>query len=982
MQVGQSIPTRGANTREFQPTNQAGRILFGNEPIPSIQRTTRDVYRDTGSKTQAAGAATITALGDLLGLKVGANITAKAAPKVSQGIRAVRTYDLAQPQTGFASLPRRTPPKTSPTPVNVPLGSAGQETIPPSRQLPPPQKSTIPFTPTPDRGAGITKPFLSTSGYLSRFGQEGKQLDKLVNTHYGVSRDYATNWYRRIPTVTKLHGADKKDFGLVVQGLARPRSAKVAQAVNEWRRVSPRIRQDFIRASGEDIGDITNFYPRMVKSEFLKPNSVGYNAAVKHLIDSGQVNTPGEAVAALDFVRKATVRGDVLGSFKFSRQFDLPPEMYDISTDALSRYLQGAADSVAGAKVFGMDKTGRMPVADDLIARIAARGGDAQQVKTTFEQAMGQVRYGERAAKVSNVVRGVNVATKLGLGAITNSAQVVNGIIKNGYIDSLKGLGFLATKAGRQYARDTGAFTFKLINDLREASGIVTKGAKIGAPFFNSVEKFNRYFSATGGKFHAERLARRVNKSSERVAQAALRDLREMGVTGPIGKRLTDKQLLQAGRGVSDITQFVVAPQTLPGWASTPWGKLIAQYQTFSYKQTGFVNNQILKPLTKGDAMPLLRLLSVLPVGYGIYQLKDLIRLKDDNNDTATDKIIKTWRSVGGLGTPMDIGLNIKDAFKYSGSPSEFALSATTRNLGPTVGSGLDILKAGYSATQGKYQPAAKLGIRQLPVIGPTIANKAFGSPTAGTLREFNPDTATPEQKTAQAKVEVEALKKNSGYSLQKLSNGKYAYTLDGEVKQTSDLNKARQTIAKDAFDKSGANIKIVGDTVLRRTAGGTITSTPKIEYDYSLGTARLAQQKRAGDVEGYLKTAQAQLQNLDRQLQDPAIDELDAIALQNRADTLMDNIAKFSSYGGFTKPKTARSGKTARTAKAPKPKAPKKLSVPKLATIKSSSIKAPKISGIKVRKPSFKKTAVRKQKVGKLPKTRKLSVSKLPKIG
>jgi len=197
------------------------------------------------------------------------------------------------------------------------------------------------------------------------------------------------------------------------------------------------------------------------------------------------------------------------------------------------------------------------------------------------------------------------------------------------------------------------------------------------------------------------------------------------------------------------------------------------------------------------------------------------------------------------------------------------------------------------------------------------------------------------------------------GYSLQQTSDGRYAYTLDnGEITTTDKLKTARQAIAKDAFGKSNQNIKVIGDTVLRKSSSGSISITPKIKYDHSLNDATLTQQKKAGDMSAWMKTANKQMDNIVKQLQDPSVDQLDKIALQNQAQTLADNMAKYQGYGGFTKGGSGGGSGG-------------KKSIPALA---KTAMKTPSTKSFKVKKITPKKVAT-----FKAPTTKKLSVSKIP---
>jgi hypothetical protein len=160
-----------------------------------------------------------------------------------------------------------------------------------------------------------------------------------------------------------------------------------------------------------------------------------------------------------------------------------------------------------------------------------------------------------------------------------------------------------------------------------------------------------------------------------------------------------------------------------------------------------------------------------------------------------------------------------------------------------------------------------------------------------------------------------------------------------------SNLNKsAQQTIDKANFEKSGKAMQVIGDTVWRRNTDGTGTPTPKIKYDYQLGTATMVKQKTSGDLKGWLTTAQVKIDSINKQLQDPTIDPLEAIQLQNDAQTISDNAAKYLGYGGFTKGKSG-SKKTASITALKNFKTPTFTKLAKTVSTGKIALKAPRIS-------------------------------------
>jgi hypothetical protein len=175
-------------------------------------------------------------------------------------------------------------------------------------------------------------------------------------------------------------------------------------------------------------------------------------------------------------------------------------------------------------------------------------------------------------------------------------------------------------------------------------------------------------------------------------------------------------------------------------------------------------------------------------------------------------------------------------------------------------------------------------------------------------LQQYDQLMKTPEYKNASDEVKSTVLGNIASQVRTDAKNSMGSGTTSNNPVDITKITKSAQlTLAKDSFDKSGKNYQVVGDTVLRRSVDGTITATPKVKYDYQVGTATMVKQKAANDFQGWLKTAQGQIDSINTQLQDPSIDPLEAIQLQNDAQTISDNAAKYLGYGGFTKGKSAK---------------------------------------------------------------------------
>ena len=204
-----------------------------------------------------------------------------------------------------------------------------------------------------------------------------------------------------------------------------------------------------------------------------------------------------------------------------------------------------------------------------------------------------------------------------------------------------------------------------------------------------------------------------------------LRD--KLGVTGPIGSKLTGAQRIQAGRKIVERTQFKVDPQDLPGWADHPAGKIVAQFRTFSYNQSKFFSNEILKPAAKGNIAPLTRFMAAFPIGYGLMEARQLLDNRPEGQDkTGMEQFrdyLEAFGKTGGAGLALDIprGL-IPLTGKYT--PPERIVSMATGTLGgPSVGMASEAIGSVANAIQGKTDQLQRFGMRQVPVIGNRIQN-------------------------------------------------------------------------------------------------------------------------------------------------------------------------------------------------------------------------------------------------------------------
>lgn len=206
------------------------------------------------------------------------------------------------------------------------------------------------------------------------------------------------------------------------------------------------------------------------------------------------------------------------------------------------------------------------------------------------------------------------------------------------------------------------------------------------------------------------------------------------------------------------------------------------------------------------------------------------------------------------------------------------------------------------------------------PDIGTEIYNKLTGQQVSNIPESQQNILAQNRQQELQTQANIDNAKakliKNNNQGQIDVGNGQIAYWDDASgtakvgTQQDADISQA-----KSEMEKSGKNFAQVGNTVLRKSAGGNITSMTRDAYDSQLYSAQLTSYKKNNNVNAWMQTADKQFTALQNQLRDPNVDELDKVDIQNKIDTLVADAQKYASYNGFVKPKSS-SGKSAKKAK------------------------------------------------------------------
>lgn len=899
-------PAAGA----YQPNNTVAKLLLGNEPLQSFSNVGNQTKQQTGSTGAAVTNVGLNALNDLLSLKGGIEATKKAE-----------------------SLVKGTPPLAGKNSNQV--GAVGKNvTTKPKKEA----LAIVQATPV-SKTKAMLESKVNVLHEIGKTAPSAHVLGDHMTAIDNLSQTLAANAKNRMPTTFSLSDQEFRNLGRVIENGRKPMNADVALAAKESRAVLADIHSAATKV-GAVKGKLKNYFPRDYSN--FKVGTSDFNTAAQHLVDSGQVKSLPQAVQILkNYGSGKGTKPSFFGNFDRSR-LDVPGYRY--TKDALQNYLNGAADKTAQATHFGA----KGQVVNRLLAKIIKEGGDGNVARQAVENYLHSSSQSDALAPV----RGAFAVSRLVKAPISHLGQSTNIPLITRGSDYAVGLAKRFTAEGKKIVGESDVNNPRNIHGLSSQEvGINGKLGKVTAVGLGPVQKFNRGVAAIAGDRYGQHLAATGDEAS----------LRDLGVTGKISGKLTTVQRQQSARGIANQTMFTPSRASTPINAETPIGRTIGQYRlAYGYKQTSLVWNKVVKAAAGGNVKPLIKFLALsAPAAAGTVALKDKLTAGSDQGPGGV-----AATAAGNLtGLPGETAVSLARYGKTDAGLTKTVAST----IAPLAGEGVDITQRLAKLRAGNAKPIEAYSAGLVPGIGKNISQKISpppaGKPSISSTGAL-PANASPTEKKAQGTLEAKDLEKIAGNdtTLQKLSNGKYAYTLaDGEttVHQVDNLKAAQKAIAEYSFKQSGDSYKTIGDTVYRKAADGSVTTMTKTAYQYKIGAATLVAQKSADDLDGWLKTAHGQLDSIAKQLQDPSIDPLDAITLQNEADTLQSNIDKYTSYGDFTKPKAAKKARSTSNS----------ASTSSFKT--AGSNKTPGIKGISVKKlaaPSFKSGGSKRIPVSRIP--------------
>lgn len=634
----------------------------------------------------------------------------------------------------------------SPVPIeNTPIPPGGkdpfQKPLPDLISKTEPTPTTTPIVP-PQPLNPINMAVNRIRNVLESAGEGGRKISQALQGQ----RDFAETTGGRLensaPTAFNRKLVSEDDFQLAQAVAAGKVAAKdvspvVARAGKELRATYNEVQRTAVTETADAKGGGLNIkedktyvpgggYEDLKKN--LPTNEEKYGQMVKDIAKKNGIEE-SQAKAYLDNLRNSD--GDFSKFHNLESPRTITPPRYANRSETLD-YLHGSANRIGEIKHFGRDGE----QLQEHLAQIGdERGGKAMGEATDLTNiATGTKKYNPVTDKLSRVARAYNTLTKLGRGAITNAGQTANTIAVGGLGRTLKNLpAALAPRntemgaAARARGLEAGTTNREVIQQLKQGSGI-TKGwvGKVGAPFFNRVESFNRRLATLVGDDFADHVAAKAaqgNGYGKRALANLVGDSEAERIMSAGGK-LSDADRTLLSRRFVHNTQFKVDPQDLPGWASSPTGRNVMQFRQFAYNQTAMVTREVLQEAQHGNFAPLLRYVAVgVPVGEGVSDVKDLIGGKGFQKMGLGSRLLRDITQVGGAGLASDVVKGMLPPTYLS--PGRMAGSYVSTLLGPTAGTLSDLGLSAAEAMKGNPKNLEKFGLSQLGLAG-TIAKNTL----------------------------------------------------------------------------------------------------------------------------------------------------------------------------------------------------------------------------------------------------------------
>jgi hypothetical protein len=534
----------------------------------------------------------------------------------------------------------------------------------------------------------------------------------------------------QIREIYDSYGHDAADLGLdVYSGKDYNRALSKALAAGHDYQTATQMAMEEARAPfAMKVNYAPHYFSESAVAEYLKDGTKkdGILAAImnRKWADDRQ---SAEVIMKQLLERPAEFRG---GSLQHSRE-NLFKTGYDRDIEAVSqRYFTTAAKRLEQARRFGPRDEAAMQIINELGGESGLKAvGEKQQTASAIYSAWAGTKDPTGSA-LARVLTPLHSITLLSTAGIIQPAQLMNTVARIGWGNTIKSMAALTKEwvngegGHAAWAASTGATIDSVradfqLNSLQDLSQFWMK--MIG---MEKLDRMNRYVSAVGGRFYADGLAKKMMKDGANAGQYR-RLFARMGLDADAiykkGGTLTADELRSAGLHISRDTQFASSVLDLPPMRSTPIGRFMYLFKSFSLQQSYFIKRELIDELVKyKNPAPALAygaaLVGVAPLmGESIRGLKG--RRAEYPPTTMGEHLANQWENLMVVGA----GGAFWDATRAIGNGPE---SVYRFLLGPSIGEAVQTGSVDLPALmQGNIMPLAKHIVHRTPIIGGALYN-------------------------------------------------------------------------------------------------------------------------------------------------------------------------------------------------------------------------------------------------------------------
>jgi hypothetical protein len=456
------------------------------------------------------------------------------------------------------------------------------------------------------------------------------------------------------------------------------------------------------------------------------------DAAIQRLVDTGQATSYRSAEKMLNSLES---KGGRVHSLESPRRVNLPGARED--TAVVYDHLSNSYRRVEQAKIFGPKDENLDYILDGIRAEYGVPG--YKYARLVADSFLGRTAGYSPVGDIDHIVghgdyqkiASIEAVMHLGLAFISQSIQPLNAVVfgaRGGLTPTVKALRDTVLDYGNatEFALRAGSTLMHTAHEFRQAAGVeqgTIGGAVLNYTPFMFLDKLSRIFSSQVGRHMAEESIQKLVQEPGHLGERMTLKLLGIDADKALAQGLTESDVLEAAKRVSDITSFRATPLDIPPqWKNNPTLKLLTMYKSATFSQAKFLKDYVFKPAVyEGEMRPLLYLATLFPTfGEMVADTKEFIRkgTLEERPKEVVDRMIDNVAQVGGFGIMHDM------IYAFASPNKEMAYRFV---VGPAIGDAVETASLPFS--KHPIADIEKKIVSSIPVVGPIAKRKLFPVP-------------------------------------------------------------------------------------------------------------------------------------------------------------------------------------------------------------------------------------------------------------